>query len=50
MYTLEDGVEMCVVSVVRVTSEIEAAAISPNSKHLVLAAGNGFLFRFLRKK
>lgn len=50
MFTLEDGAEMCALSVVRVTSEIEAAAISSNSRHLVLAAGNGFLFRFLNKK
>lgn len=45
--SLEDGKEMSVVSVVRVNSGVEAVALSKNGAHIVLAAGNGFLFRYL---
>ncbi len=47
IFSLEDGKEISVVSVVRVHSGVEAVAISKNGAHIVLAAGNGFLFRYL---
>jgi hypothetical protein len=49
IFNVETGEEESILSVVRVVSEIEAAAVSADGSHIVLAAGNGFLFRFLLK-
>ena len=49
IFNVETGDEESAISVVRVVSEIEAAAVSADGSHIVLAAGNGFLFRFLLK-
>lgn len=46
IFYIEQGKEMSVVSVVRVNSEVEAVALSDDGTHIVLAAGNGFLFRY----
>lgn len=47
VFTLERGEEVSTVSVVRVNSGVEAVALSKDGTHIVLAAGDGFLFRFL---
>lgn len=47
IFSLQDGKEVSSVSVVRVNTGVEAVALSQNGAHIVLAAGNGFLFRYL---
>ena len=41
------GRELARVSIVRVNAPINACGISEDGSHLILTAGNGFLFRFL---
>lgn len=47
IFSLETGKEISVVSVVRVNAGVDAVALSKNGAHIVLAAANGFLFRYL---
>ena len=41
------GREVARVSIVRVNAPVNACGISEDGSHLILTAGNGFLFRFL---
>lgn len=48
VYDVQSGEEICEIGVVRVSSEVEAVAVSNDGRHIVIAAGSGFLFRFLK--
>ena len=48
VFDVQSGEEIGQVSVVRVSSEVEAVAVSGDGRHIVLAA-SGFLFRFLKE-
>jgi hypothetical protein len=48
VFDVESGDEICGLSIVRVSSEVEAVAVSGDGRHVILAAGSGFLFRFLK--
>jgi hypothetical protein len=48
VFDVHSGEEICDISVVRVSSEVEAVAVSGDGRHIILAAGSGFLFRFLK--
>lgn len=47
VFDVQTGEKMGQISVVRVSSEVEAVAVSRDGRHVILAAA-GFLFRFLK--
>ena len=46
IFDVQTGDELGEISVVRVSSEVEAVAVSSDGRHIVILAGSGFLFRF----